>query len=451
MAPGPLPRAALPRQRAAVMAALVAAVVLAAVPGVVGAHGGALSGARPARLAVPAWLLLVTGGAVVGVSVLLASFATDPALVEPGRPWRRSFDGARLRRALAPAGRLAGLVALAAVVAAGLFGPTPGVRRAAVLVVWAGWWGGYAATVYLVGNTWQTVDPFATLARPLGDGLVEYPDRLGRWPAVAGLLLLVWVEVASPLADRPRWLALAAAGYLLCTLVGAGLVGVGPWFRNVDPLSAAFRQYGRLAPLQRSPRGVRLALPGSTVVEGAPADRAEVGLVLALVWGTAFDGLVHTPPWAAALRRLAGVGVPPDLLYALALAAGFLLLVALFRLAAAAVRRSAPTCLPRATVEGAFAPPLLAVAAGYHLAHHLGSLLALAPGPSPAWVGGLSAAAVLGGHLLAVWLAHGVALRRFPSRVQAIRSQYPVAAVTVGLTMLSLWIVTRPYVAPPFA
>ncbi|MFC6726217.1 hypothetical protein ACFQE1_17980, partial [Halobium palmae] len=66
------------------------------------------------------------------------------------------------------------------------------------------------------------------------------------------------------------------------------------------------------------------------------------------------------------------------------------------------------------------------------------------------WFGGVELAAVLVGHLVAVWVAHATAFDVFPSRMQAVRSQYGVTLVMVLYTMTSLWIVSQPYAAPPF-
>jgi len=43
----------------------------------------------------------------------------------------------------------------------------------------------------------------------------------------------------------------------------------------------------------------------------------------------------------------------------------------------------------------------------------------------PDWFGGVGLASIILGHLLAIWVAHTAAYDRFPSRLQAIRSQYP--------------------------
>ena len=53
---------------------------------------------------------------------------------------------------------------------------------------------------------------------------------------------------------------------------------------------------------------------------------------------------------------------------------------------------------------------------------------------------------IMAGHIIAVWLAHAAALRTFGERRAAVRSQYPMMALMVGYTMLSLWIVAQPIV-----
>ncbi|MFB6255693.1 MAG: hypothetical protein ABEH58_03030, partial [Haloplanus sp.] len=207
----------VPRGRRAIRLALAAALGLSAWGGVAAAHSGGLRAARD-PIAVPTWLFLLTGGGVVGVSFLLASFVTDRRLVDAVHDWGRSLPGPG--RALRVLVRLAAVGVLALTLLVGALDRADGVRNLAILVVWVVWWGGYVASTYLFGNTWPTLNPFRALAEALPSLDRPYPERLGAWPSVAGLLLLVWIEVVTPLADDPRLLAAVLGTYTVVTVAG---------------------------------------------------------------------------------------------------------------------------------------------------------------------------------------------------------------------------------------
>ncbi|WP_435195311.1 hypothetical protein [Natronomonas sp. EA1] len=427
------------------------------------AHGGSIAGAAGRGLAVPTWLFLATGGGVVGASFLLASFATDRAFLEYIHEVTVELR-VPARDALGLGVRALGVVGLFATVTIGAVGPADPLRNLAVLLVWGGWWAGFAMTTYLFGNAWPLLNPWRTLARGLPT--LDRAYTYGAWPSVVGLLALIWLEVVSPLADDPRLLALVVAVYTLGTLLGFVVFG-DAWFERADPVSRVFRLYGMVAPLTWDD-GLRLRLPGAGLTDDTLADESEVAFVVALLWVTTYDGLVATPPWADFARAaVGGVGIPAPVLYPAALLAGYGLFLGAYRLSARYGKRHARTYLDEATLSRRFAPSLLAIAAGYHLAHYLGYFLTLSPAlagaladplsPAPAmvlvlpgWLPGLALAFVLLGHLLAVWVAHAVAYELFPSRLQAVRSQYALTLVMVLYTMTSLWIVSRPYAAPPY-
>jgi hypothetical protein len=444
---------------------------LLGVCGVALAHGGSLRTASSQELAVPTWLFLATGGAVVGASFLLASFVTDRAFVESIHRWTRAVPAPR--RALAWVGRLVGVVGFAVVLWAGFVGPQgldAELRNAAILLVWVGWWAGFAMTTYLVGNAWPALDPFRTLtsaltALPTGDRYVD--ESRAAWVSTLLLLALVWVEVVSPLADVPQLLAAAALGYLAVAVVGVLVVGHRTWFEHVDPLARLFRMYGAVAPVQRTDGGLQLRIPGARLTDDVVTDAGSVAFVVALLWGTTFDGLVATPAWASFARAVVSLGAPAFVLYPAALAVGFLLFIRLYWWSARTARTTAPTYTDTGTLAVRFVPSLLAIAAGYHLAHYLVYFLSLSPAlvasllaplnppvartlVLPAWLSGVGVAAVLVGHLLAIWVAHGTAYDLFPGRLQAIRSQYPLTVVMILYTMVSLWVVGQPEVTPPF-
>jgi hypothetical protein len=407
---------------------------------------------------------------VVGISFLLASFVTDREFIRAIREYHRSVrlsDAIHTR--VAQGLRALGAVGLFAVVGVGLFGPRDPLLNLGVLTVWVGWWAGFTMTTYTIGNVWPALNPWRTLSSFLPSLDRPYPEQLGAWPAVLGLLILIWLEVVSPLADAPRLLAGVIIIYTGITLAGTAYFGTARYFERVDPVARVFRYYGAVAPFYRDEKEqIRFRIPGTGLeAERLVTSRSEVAFVVALLWVTSYDGLVATPPWGDALRPLVEFGVPAALLYPLALLSGFGVFLALFRIAIVRGGAAAESYLDVTLLARRFAPSLLAIAAGYHLAHYLGYFLELLPtllsaliaplSPSaptalilPPWFSTFELGFVLLGHLVAIWVAHAVAYELFPSRMQAIRSQYALTAVMVFYTMSSLWIVSRPYAAPPF-
>ncbi|MFQ3292968.1 MAG: hypothetical protein ACI9PP_000165 [Halobacteriales archaeon] len=455
-------------RRARIVVSTVAAMLLfLASTQTVLAHSASLRSASDS-LSVPQWLVLLTGGAVVGASFLLVTFATDRSFVTSIHEWRTVLPQRGLDTARSIGSTLA-VVALVGVIVVGFVGPETATRNPAVLVIWVGWWAGFAMSAYLISNAWPAVDPLRAIASRLPSVGIEYPERFGVWPSVVGLLVLVFVEVVTPLADDPRLLATTVATYAVITLAGSVAVGSPRWFATVDPVARVFRYYGRVAPIGWGSSGFELRFPGMALTRQTDVDGAdEVAFVLALVWVTTYDGLVTTPAWSDVAGRIVDAGIPPLAVYGGALVTGYAIFLGVYRIAARLARHTAPTYLSAGTLAKGFASPLLAIAAGYHLAHFLGYFLTLSPalvaairhpiaGPAapvglvlPGWFGGLELAFVLVGHVLAIWVAHAISFDLFPDRLQAIRSQYPFIAVMIAYTTLSLWIVAEPTLSPPY-
>jgi hypothetical protein len=461
------------RLLAAVRPAL-AATVVALVAGRVSAHAGSLGGATTTAT-VPTWLTVLTGGVVVGASFLFTTLLTDHEAMRAVNWWRATLPDLSNRAV----GRVLGgaaVVVLALVVVTGIVGPRTPTRNFAILVVWAGWWAGYTISTYLLGNTWPVLNPWRALAgagrRALdalgGFDTASVPDRYGVWPAVVGLLGLVYLEVVSPIGQNPTTLTAVVAAYSVVTVAGAVRYG-DAWFARVDPVSRVFAAYGRVAPLQRDADGLSLRLPGMALTDEPVGDRpGEVAFVVALLWVTTYDGMVATPTWERAVAPLVEIGVPALVVYVLALVGGFAAFLWVYRVAARRMRDRAETYVTASELERWFAPALLPIAAGYHLAHFLGYFLSLAPAlgavaasplapPAgtvalvlPDWFSTFRLLCVLGGHVLAVWVAHSLAFELFPGVLAAIRSQFPSVVVMIFYTMTSLWVITQPYTAPPF-
>ena len=456
------------RQPKAVAVAVAIAAALVAFAAPAAAHAAGLRDAGPSGVEVPTWLFLTTGGGAVGASFLLSSFVTDRAFIRSVHAWGATLPapGQLARWAI----RALGIGLLVVTVYVGFVGPPTGYRNFAILFVWVVWWGGYVASTYLIGNTWPTLNPFRTVAELLPTLDVNYPDRLGSWPSVVGLLAVIWIEVVSPLADDPRALATAIVVYGTVTVSGAVTFGTSVWFRNVDPISRAFACFGRAAPIERTDSGLSLRLPGTALsADGLVEGRADAAFVIALLYVTTFDGFVATWLWRDLATWLVGAGLPPLFVYFSVYLLGYGAFLTVFQWAIGRARSDATTFRSRAALLRRFAPSFLAIAAGYHLAHNLVVLIGLAPAviavgaaplsppqqppvlaSVPGWLTGVELAFVLVGHFLAVWVAHAIAYELFPARMDAIRSQYGITLVMVAYTVISLWIVTTPIVEPPF-
>jgi hypothetical protein len=385
-------------------------------------------------------------------------------------------------------------------------------------------------STYLVADSWPLVNPWRTLASLLPRPRRSLPETLGAWPSVAGLLGLVWLEVVSPVGDSPVTLAAVVLGYTVATLAGAAVYGrawfdhvdpvsrvfrlyglVAPlqrsdpteWGASGAPPGATARDGGVALPDERgdhdggdgetggvpgrrdgradddgsgSGTGARargraaatptLSLPGTALARYPEAMGADdAAFVVALLWATTYDGLVSTPAWNGVVGALGSV-IPPLVTHVLTVVAGFGLFYVVYRVSTLFVRETAETYVTTSFVAGWFAPALVPIAAGYHVAHFLGYFLSLAPAflavlPSPlsaptsvtlltlpGWFGSLQLGFVVAGHLLAVWVAHVRAFDLFPGRLQPIRSQYPFVVVMVVYTMTSLWVVAQPFTAP---
>ncbi len=211
--------------------------------------------------------------------------------------------------------------------------------------------------------------------------------------------------------------------------------------------------------------------------EAAGFDR--LAFVVFMLAGVTFDGLVVTSFWAQVQTifypHLGWLGRHA---YFLVQTLGLLALPALFlalylACCAAARRLGGRTPDPR-PLAGAFIYALVPIALAYQLAHYLSYLLIQGQRLIPllsdplglgwdlfgtagytvrvgiidartAWY--VQVAAIVIGHVLAVYLAHVIALRRFPSSRRALRSQLPLLALMVLYTVSSLWILSQPTVS----
>ncbi len=455
-------------RRLFVAAALAAAACIHPMP--VAAH--AIGGTFP--LPVPLWLYLAGAAAAVAASFLV--LAVTRQRTGPRRRGRIPIAvAAGARWLLAGIGLVWWYGATVVGFVVGDISPLPAV------LLWVGLWLALPIVAAVIGNPWPAMSPFrSTVAILQGGGAragidfdagLRYPSRLARWPAVALLAAAIWSELILPEGAVALTVAWLMTGYTLVTVLGSIAFGRAAWLRNAELFEVLLGWYGRIGPVAgRSVRGWFRGL--GAVRDPGWSDAAFVMLVLT---GVTFDGLRETAFAAAVLTTV----LPPvyeafgPTLVAflavdtIALLTLYVIFLGLFALAVAAGRGLAgPSREPMGRAAGTHAAALLPIAAGYLVAHYLtlvvqgavwlpsliaDPLMSLAPdvGWIPvAFVWYLSVAAIVGGHVAAVGVAHRLAARRTPTD-RRLLAGLPMVVLMIGYTVLSLWIIAQPIVVEP--
>ena len=440
-----------------------------------------LAGAGLLALAAPAIAVAHSLGTAyvsrLPLAVYLAGAAATVALsfgfvllrdIRAERPVADSSEGSLPPAPLRLALRAIGLIAWLWVGAQGIVGGTSN-AEVATLFIWVFGWVGTAALSAIVGPAWHFLDPFSTLhdigaaiVRRLGVpwDVAEYPDRLARWPAVIGFVVVVWLELV--LRAGPQALFVVLVGYTAFTLAMMAQFGRDTWRSNAEVFTVWFRLLGRLAPYALADEAgrVRRRSFASGLLEPGWT-RPDVVLAAFGVGSILYDGLSQTQIW----YDLFGL---PSLVVQTGLLTGLLGIIVL---AALAVTRSVGT--------GATGAGLLPIAVGYLVAHYLtyvlidGQRIVIAASdpfqrgwdlfgtaflePSGDWlapslVWTVQLAVVVGGHMLGAWGGHVVAALDAPAAVDR-RSltlrQVPRPIVMVALTTLTLWSLGQAIVVSP--
>jgi hypothetical protein len=478
-----------PMRRAAIGIVAALAVIFA------GQDASAHALAQRYDLPLPLGYYLLAAGAAVAVTFLiLALFMRRPSAA-PFRDFNeRPLASGTVPAAIVLAGRTFLVAVLVLVVAAGSFGNQAPFKNIAPVTVWVIWWVGLSLFSAFVGNLWTMLNPWAAifalaekLAAPWGRPLslhLPYPARLGAWPACAFFLLFAWLELVANGRDVPRNIAIVIAVYSAITWTGFVLFGRKAWLKNGEVFSIAFGLFGRFAPLHfaaHAPWTWKLRPYAVGLLTRKPLAPSMTAFALLMLATVSVDGLMETPLWRATAEWIlsgtsdAAKPAAYQLLATALLVTGPIILAALYFAIIGLMIRIAPGP-DLVAAAGLFVLSLIPIAIAYHLAHYF-SLLAIAgqfiiPLVSDPFGYGwdlfgttlyridigvvdarfiwyLAVVAIVTGHIIAVWLAHLTAFAVYADAAAARRSQYPMLALMIGYTMLSLWILAEPIVTAP--
>jgi hypothetical protein len=464
------------RRRAFALAVVACLAAAAALAPTADAHG--LAGR--ADLPIPVYLFGWGAAAVLVLSFAgLALLWPEPRLQEPTR--RRLW---RVARWIDPLCGAIGIFLFGMVVYSGLAGSSTATSNFTPTFVYVIFWVGLVPASVLFGDVFRAFNPWRALARatafvaewmnakPLPAPL-PYPRRLGRWPAVLGILAFAWLELVYSQQADPATLALLAIAYASLQLVGMALYGIERWSDRGDAFGVYFNLFSRLSVFERR-HGLlhrRTPLAGVTGLELVPGT---VALLAVMIGTTSFDGFSSTSTWQSIAPHLESffgdVGAGRTLSNELAFTLGLAFMVGVIGGAYRVGIHGMHTVGDRfgsSVLRGRFVHSLVPIAVAYVIAHYFSLLVyqgqaiyALASDPlghgsdlfgtahrqidygviSSAGIWYVQVVALVAGHVAGLVLAHDRALAMYHRARDATRSQYWMLAVMIGFTSLGLWL-----------
>jgi hypothetical protein len=442
-------------------------------------------------LPVPAWLFAWGASLVLIISFALLSVAWTRARLqrEEWRPVPGWLSRAVLNPAVEVLCGLIGVGLLVLVLYAGFRGISDPTQNFAIVFVFYTFWLGLVLLSVLLGDIFRAFNPWRAIGRLVSGGFrliagqsapapFSYPDRLGRWPAVLGVLLFVWLELiaGAGVSPSPEDIAVATVIYSAVTFACMALFGVEEWIGRGDTFGAYFGMFARLGPFEvrRGELGVRKFLTGAPQWAAVPGAAA---LVLASIAVTSFDGaqegaLSGAVQWTFERCSDLGLSLPDslrvaDTIWLLVVFAGVCLLYWLGIQGMHTVRGSPPV----RDLTRSFAHTLIPIALAYLVAHYFSAFLyqeqaqftyvlsdPLGRGSDLFGTAGgginygivssntvwyVQVAALVIGHVTALTLAHDRALGVYDNVRNASRSQYFMLAVMVGFTCFGLFLLSQ--------
>ena len=431
-----------------------------------------------ADLPIPAAMFGAAASIVLVVSfVALAAGWTTPRLEEVReRAWLA------LPRAVDIVLGALGVALFAVAVYAGLAGTDIENDNLLPTLVYVAFWVGIPVVSLLLGDVFRLLSPWRAVGRAAGAVIgrfagpdvtepLPYPARLGRWPAVAGLLAFGFVELCWAEGRDPQVLAILALAYFAVQMVGMGVYGVEAWSRNGDAFGVYFGLFARLAPLARRDGRLvrRRPVAGATGLERTPGT---VALLCLAVATTAFDGAREGPLFGDIAPHLqdafASIGFSQGTALELAFFVGLLAMFAIVSAVYAIGVRGMPRARELA-LAGRFVHSLIPIVAAYVIAHYFSLLVyngqglwRLASDPlgegsdlfgtagaaidygvvSATAIWYVQVGALVIGHVAGLVLAHDRALAIYDSPREAVRSQQAMLVVMVAFTCLGLWLLS---------
>jgi hypothetical protein len=336
-------------------------------------------------------------------------------------------------------------------------------------------WVGLVPLSILLGTFWRVLNPIRTIHRGLSalarvdrrHGLIDLGDRIGVWPASVGLFGFAWLELIEPDRTALAVVRVWALVWLVALIIGAVIFG-DRWIGAADPFEVYATTVAQISPWRRVQHELRLVNPLAGLSSWDPPP-GSAAVVATLLGSTAYDSFTNNSRWIQTVQS-------SDLSPLLWGTGGLLTMIAIvgitFSLASLWMhrfRRNAalrPGDFPR-LMAGSVVPIVI----GYAIAHYFTLLVVEGQRTAINWsdpiglgwnvfgsaqmgvdqsifnhptaVAMVQVAAIVGGHLVGIIVAHERSLQ-LVEPCHALPAQVPMLAVMIFYTCSGLLLLFSP-------
>ncbi len=423
-----------------------------------------------ADLPLPGWLFAWAAAAVLAVSFFAFAAMWQTPKLETATP-RPRF---RISQFFGPLCGFVGIAVLTFLVYAGFAGDQDPSTNIVPTFVYVYAWSVLPIISAALGDVFRAFNPWLAVGRAAGwakskiapnalPAPFNYPEALGRWPAVVLLFAFGWIELVAESGRDPSFLAWMIIAYSVVQFSGMALFGSDRWSERGDAFNLYFNMFSRIAPLtvQRGRVCTRLPLSGLTDIQWLPAT---VMFFCAAIGITAFDGASEGALWQSV-----GGTDPSVITSTLGLLVAIGIVFGFYRLGVEGMRSSHIEMSAR-ELSQTFAPSLVPIMLGYVVAHYFSFIMfqgqALWPMLSDPLGNGsdyfgtatsgidyrfvssqviwyVQVLALVIGHVAGLAVAHDKALSVWGKARAAVQSQVWMLIVMVGFTSFGLWLLSQ--------
>lgn len=334
----------------------------------------------------------------------------------------------------------------------------------------------------LIGNIYSIINPLKIsadfieylLGRKI-KGIITYPTAFAYYPALFLYFLFIFTEILGRI--NPYDLSVSILGYCGITFLGIVVFGKDTWLEHGDFLKVFFTLLSKVSILNNHDKKFCLRLPFVGLLSEKTRNFSLLLFILFMLSSTAFDGFKETIKWfdlyfAVTKPFINQLGdFAPQIVGIIGLFLSPFIFLTLYIVFIFLMKLTTHSSHSIKELAFSFMYSLIPIALVYNIAHYYTLLviqgqliISLISDPfgfgwnlfktayftpnigiiNVNFIWHSQVAAILFGHIVAVYLAHVIALQMFSSHKKAVISQFPMLILMVTYTVIGLWILSQP-------